>query len=57
MFFRPQPERQDAQLRYALNMHLNTMRLEGNYENDRFFQRTDSLGLLVMTGWVCCDAW
>jgi exo-1,4-beta-D-glucosaminidase len=38
-------------------MHLNTMRLEGNYENDRFFQRTDSLGLLVMTGWVCCDAW
>jgi exo-1,4-beta-D-glucosaminidase len=57
MFFRPQPERQDAQLRYALDIHLNTMRLEGNYENDRFFQRTDSLGLLVMTGWVCCDAW
>jgi exo-1,4-beta-D-glucosaminidase len=57
MFFRPQPERQDAQLRYALDMHLNTIRLEGNYENDRFFQRTDSLGLLVMTGWVCCDAW
>jgi exo-1,4-beta-D-glucosaminidase len=57
IFFRPQPERQDAQLRYALDMHLNTMRLEGNYENDRFFQRTDSLGLLVMTGWVCCDAW
>jgi len=57
MFFRPQPERQDAQLRYALDMHLNTIRLEGNYENDRFFQRTDSLGVLVMTGWVCCDAW
>jgi exo-1,4-beta-D-glucosaminidase len=57
MFFRPQPERQDAQLRYALDMHLNTIRLEGNYENDRFWQRTDSLGLLVMTGWVCCSAW
>ncbi len=57
MFFRPQPERQDVQLRYALDMHLNALRLEGNYENDRFFQRTDSLGLLVMTGWVCCDAW
>jgi exo-1,4-beta-D-glucosaminidase len=56
MFFRPQPERQDIQLRYALDMHLNTIRLEGNYENDRFFQRTDSLGLLVMTGWVCCEA-
>ncbi|AHG93555.1 glycoside hydrolase family 2 sugar binding protein (plasmid) [Gemmatirosa kalamazoonensis] len=57
IFFRPQPERQDAQLRYALDMHLNTIRLEGNYEDDRFWQRTDSLGLLVMTGWVCCDAW
>jgi exo-1,4-beta-D-glucosaminidase len=57
MFFRPQPERQDAQLRYALAMHLNTIRLEGNYENDRFWHQTDSLGILVMTGWVCCSAW
>jgi len=57
MFFRPQPERQDAQLRYALDMHLNTLRLEGNYENDRFFQQADSLGLFVMTGWVCCSSW
>lgn len=57
IFFRPQPERQDAQLRYALDMHLNTIRLEGNYENDRFWRQTDSLGLLVMTGWVCCVAW
>ena len=57
MFFRPQPQRQDDQLRYALDMHLNTIRLEGNYENDRFWERTDSLGVLVMTGWVCCSAW
>ena len=57
MFFRLQPERQDAQLRYALDMHLNTIRLEGNYENDRFWHQTDSLGVLVMTGWVCCSAW
>jgi len=57
LFFRPQPERQDAQLRYALDMHLNTIRLEGNYEDDRFWHQTDSLGVLVMTGWVCCSAW
>ncbi|MFL5562468.1 MAG: glycosyl hydrolase 2 galactose-binding domain-containing protein [Gemmatimonadaceae bacterium] len=57
IFFRPQPERQAAQLQYALDMHLNTLRLEGNYENDQFWQRTDSLGILVMTGWVCCSAW
>jgi exo-1,4-beta-D-glucosaminidase len=37
-------------------MHLNTIRLEGDYEDDRFYQLTDSLGLLVMTGWVCCEA-
>jgi len=57
MFFRPQPERQDIQLRYALAMHLNAIRLEGNYENDHFWTLTDSLGILVMTGWVCCSAW
>ena len=57
MFFRPQPQRQDAQLKYALDMHLNTIRLEGNYEDDRFWRQTDSLGILVMTGWVCCSAW
>ena len=57
MFFRPQPQRQDAQLRYALDMHLNALRLEGNYENDRFFARADTLGLFVMTGWVCCSPW
>jgi exo-1,4-beta-D-glucosaminidase len=57
MFFRPEPARQLAQMLYVRDLHLNTIRLEGNYEDDRFFQRTDSLGLLVMTGWVCCDAW
>ncbi|HEX9109171.1 MAG TPA: hypothetical protein VF832_18115, partial [Longimicrobiales bacterium] len=57
MFFRMQPERQLAQLRYALDMHLNTIRLEGKLEDDRFWQRTDSLGLLVMPGWCCCSAW
>jgi exo-1,4-beta-D-glucosaminidase len=57
MFFRPQPERQDAQMKYALDMHLNTLRLEGNYENDRFFHQADSLGIFVMTGWVCCGPW
>ena len=57
MFFRPQPERQLAQLLYALDMHLNTIRLEGKLEDDVFWQRTDSLGLLVMPGWCCCSIW
>lgn len=57
MFFRYSAKRMDAELRYALDMHLNTIRLEGNYEDDHFFQKTDSLGILVMAGWVCCSAW
>jgi exo-1,4-beta-D-glucosaminidase len=57
MFFRPQPERQLAQMSYALDMHLNTLRLEGKLEDDAFWERADSLGLLVMAGWPCCTIW
>ena len=57
MFFRPEPERQLAQMRYTLDMHLNTIRLEGKLEDDLFWQRADSLGILVMPGWACCSAW
>ena len=57
MFLRPQPERQFAQLKYALDLGLNTIRLEGKLEDDTFWQRTDSLGLLVMAGWCCCSVW
>src|SRR5690606_19464450 len=57
MFFRPQPARQPAQMQYALDMHLNTLRLEGKLEDDAFWERADSLGLLVMAGWPCCTIW
>lgn len=54
LFMRPQPDRQLSQMRYALDMHLNTLRLEGKLEDDEFWQRADSLGLLIMAGWPCC---
>ena len=57
IFFREQPERQLAELRYAQDMHLNTIRLEGKLEDERFWQRADSMGMLVMPGWACCSAW
>jgi exo-1,4-beta-D-glucosaminidase len=57
IFHRPQPERQLAQMQYALDMHLNTLRLEGKLEDDEFWRRADSLGLLVMAGWPCCTIW
>ena len=48
----------DADLAYVKDMGLNTIRLEGNKpDRDEFFDKADKLGLLVMTGWICCDAW
>src|SRR2546429_3562894 len=38
-------------------MRLNTIRLEGRLDRDEFFEKTDTLGILVMPGWTCCDAW
>ena len=57
MMLRSQPDRQEAQLRYVRDMHLNTVRLEGKLEDDRFWARTDSMGILVMAGWTCCNGW
>jgi exo-1,4-beta-D-glucosaminidase len=49
--------RLDADLAYLRDMGLNTIRLEGRLDRDEFFERTDRLGILVMPGWTCCDAW
>ncbi len=57
MMLRPQPERQLRELQYVLDMHLNTVRMEGKLEDERFFDLADSLGVLVMAGWCCCDHW
>ena len=47
----------DADLAYVRDMHLNTIRLEGRLDRDELFEKTDKLGILVMPGWTCCDAW
>jgi len=47
----------DADLRYVKDMGLNTIRLEGRIDRDELFNKTDELGILVMPGWTCCDAW
>ena len=46
-----------VEMRYVLDMNLNTIRLEGKMEHDEFFSLADKLGILVMSGWACCDAW
>ncbi len=57
MFQRRNPARQEAEVRYARDLNLNTLRFEGKFEDENMFQLTDKYGLLVMIGWCCCDAW
>ncbi len=55
--FRWSSAKLDADLAYARDLGLNTIRLEGRLDREEFFEKTDRLGLLVMPGWTCCDAW
>jgi exo-1,4-beta-D-glucosaminidase len=57
IFLRPQSIKLDADLRYVKHMGLNTIRLEGRIDRDELFNKTDEMGILVMPGWTCCDAW
>jgi exo-1,4-beta-D-glucosaminidase len=57
MLLRWDSKKLDADLAYVKDMGLNTIRLEGKTDRDEFFDKTDHLGILVMPGWICCDAW
>lgn len=57
LFLRYDPDRMAKELGYALDMGLNTLRLEGKLENEEFFEMTDAAGLMVLPGWECCTKW
>ncbi len=58
MMFRFSPERVEAEVRYAREMNLNTIRLEGKLESDDlFYDICDEMGILVLPGWCCCHHW
>ena len=57
MLLRPAPESDEVQVRYVLDLGLNTVRMEGKLESDHFFELADRYGILVMAGWCCCDHW
>ncbi len=57
LLFRWSSERLDVDLAYVRDMGMNTIRLEGRLDRDELFEKTDRLGILVMPGWTCCDAW
>ncbi|CAM5591380.1 Exo-beta-D-glucosaminidase [Streptomyces alboniger] len=47
----------EDRLQYALDLGLNTIRLEGHIEPDEFFDLADRYGILTLPGWECCDKW
>jgi exo-1,4-beta-D-glucosaminidase len=57
LLYRWSSRKLDADLAYVRDMGMNTVRLEGRLDREEFFSKTDRLGILVMPGWTCCDAW
>jgi exo-1,4-beta-D-glucosaminidase len=57
LLFRWSSQKLDADLAYVRDMGMNTIRLEGRLDREEFYEKTDRLGILVMPGWTCCDAW
>jgi exo-1,4-beta-D-glucosaminidase len=46
-----------AQFQYVLDMGLNTIRLEGKQEHPRLYSLADEMGIMLLSGWECCDKW
>lgn len=57
LLLRSSPERTRKELLLARDMGLNSIRLEGKMNDDVFFTLASELGLMVLPGWCCCDAW
>ena len=38
-------------------MGLNTIRLEGKSEGEEFYEYCEQMGILIISGWNCGDAW
>ncbi|MEV6681073.1 sugar-binding domain-containing protein [Streptomyces erythrochromogenes] len=56
-FLRWDPTYVEDRLKYALDLGLNTLRLEGHIEPDEFFDLADRHGILTLPGWECCTKW
>ncbi|KAF7594739.1 hypothetical protein BBP40_008446 [Aspergillus hancockii] len=57
LFLRFDLQRLQTIFRYMLDMGLNTVRLEGKQEHPELYDLADRMGLMVLTGWECCDKW
>jgi exo-1,4-beta-D-glucosaminidase len=57
LFLRYSSADTSRQIALMKNMGINTIRLEGHYMPDDFYQQMDAAGILVYAGFQCCDAW
>lgn len=57
MFLRWDAERFTRIAEYMLDMNQNVIRLEGKMEHPELYDIADKIGLMVMSGWECCDKW
>jgi exo-1,4-beta-D-glucosaminidase len=57
LFLRSSPSQWETELRYVLDLGLNTVRLEGKNEHPALYAIADRLGVMLLPGWECCDKW
>ncbi|KAK2744291.1 hypothetical protein FQN57_004376 [Myotisia sp. PD_48] len=57
IFLRYSDARITTIFQYILDMGMNTVRLEGKQEHPELYDIADRMGLMIMTGWECCDHW
>ncbi|KAH4082258.1 exo-1,4-beta-D-glucosaminidase [Parastagonospora nodorum] len=57
IFLRFDESKLRTQFEYTLAMGLNTIRLEGKQEHPRLYALADEMGLMLLSGWECCDKW
>jgi exo-1,4-beta-D-glucosaminidase len=57
LLFRYDPDRETTILRYAKDLGLNMLRLEGKLASEDLVEKADELGIPLMAGWMCCNQW
>jgi exo-1,4-beta-D-glucosaminidase len=57
LLFKFDPDRETAILRYAKDLGLNMLRLEGKLTSEHLVEKADELGIPLMFGWMCCNQW
>jgi len=57
LFQRVDDARLAQQIAITRDLGLNAIRFEGKMEPDELFSLMDSVGIVGLPGWCCCDAW